>query len=190
MATVLALPLLYEAVVQRFADEAAAEVPPATPIAQPFGWREPTKRAGERRIVWVPGADGDVGEVGPARNPGRNPRPLATLDELFTVWIEGFDSSEPENELKQYTAARLLFDDWLRAVHHAAHGTYEIHSVRWVDDKNLRRHGATIRVVASVEAMVPDSESETAPVDTDADVTSYPSKDGVTDGETDTVSAA
>lgn len=190
MTTVLALPLVYEAVVARFALDAAAEDPPATPVAQPFGWREPAHRTGTRRIVWVPGDDGELGEVGPARNPGRNPRPLWTIDELFTVYVEAQDATAAENELAQYTAARLLFDAWLRAVYLAAHGTVRVTRSQWVSDKSTRRFGATIRAVVAIEAMVPDAPFETAPVDTAADVTTYLSEDGLTEGETDTVSAA
>lgn len=182
MATVLALPLLFEAVVAVF----AADTTPPTPVTQAFGWREPSKQAGERRIVWVPGDDGELGEVGPARNPGRNPRPLATVRELFTVYLEALDLTAPENELAQYTAARLLFDRWLRAVYVSAHGTFEIRSVAWVTDKQVRRHGATIRVVATIEAMVPDLELEVAPADAYAEVTTH-IEPVDTEGETDTV---
>lgn len=157
MSTVLAVPLLFEAVVARMDADAAAADPPETAVPQSFGWREPARRTGTRRIVWVPGDDGDIGEVGPPRNPGRNPRPLLTIHELVTVYLEAADLTAPEDELRQYTAARLLLDAWLRAVRLAAYGTFKIVSLAWVDDKNLRRHGATIRVLCSVEAMVPDS---------------------------------
>lgn len=142
-------------------------------VEQPFGWREPAKRSATFRIVWVPGDDqsGDLGEVGPARNPGRNSRPLATVQELFTVYIEARDNTAPQNELAQYTAARLLFDAWLRAVYLAAHGTFEIKSARWLADLKQSRAGATLRVLASVQAMVPDAPFEAAPADTAADVT-------------------
>jgi hypothetical protein len=152
MSIVLALPKLFEDVSSRLDTEAT--VPTASSV---FGWREPAKRAGTMpRVVWVPGDDGEMGPLDPARNPGRNPRPLATLRELFTVYLEAQDPSEPENELKQYIAARLLYDAWVRAVYLAAHGTFAIRSTRWVDDKTTRRFGATIRVVGAIEAMVPD----------------------------------
>jgi len=161
----------------------------ATPV-QVFGWREPAHRAGSMRIVWVPGDGGDLGEIAPPRNPRRNPRPLATVHELFTVFLEASDPAAPEDELAQYTAARLLFDAWLRAVYLASHGTYAIRSARWVDEKVTRRYGATLRVVGSIEAMVPDAPFESAPVDTEADVTTYLSEDGWTEGELDSVSAS
>lgn len=190
MTTVLAIPLLYEAVVARMDAEAAAADPPETAVPQPFGWREPARRTGTRRIVWVPGDDGDLGEFGPPRNPGRNPRSLGTIHELVTVYLEAADLTAPENELLQYTAARLLLDAWLRAVRLAAYGTFEVVSLAWVDDKNLRRHGATIRAVLSVQAMVPDEELETAPVDVAAHNTTHPSDTDEDEGELDVVSAA
>lgn len=172
MTVVLALETLYDAVVARMDADTVALDPTATPVPQPFGWREPAKRTGSMRIVWVPGDDesGDVGELGPARNPGRNPRSLATLRELFTVYIEAADITAPENERAQYTATRLLFDAWLRCVHLAARGTYSIESARWVNDKATRRYGATLRVLATIEAMVPDAPLEIAPTDTRASI--------------------
>lgn len=160
MAVVLALPRLFDAVVDRFADEGTA-------VTNAFGWREPARRTGEMRIVWVPGDDqsGALGDVLSARNPGRNPRPLATLGELFTVFVEAVDATAPEDERKQYEAARVLFDAWFRAVYLAARGTVAIRSAAWVTSKKERRYGATLRVVCSVEAMVPDAPAEIAPAD-------------------------
>lgn len=172
MTVVLALETLYDAVRARMDADTLALDPEATPVPQPFGWREPAKRTGTMRIVWIPGDDesGDLGELGPARNPGRNPRPLATLRELFTVYLEAADITAPEDERKQYTATRLLFDAWLRAVHLAARGTYTIESAGWVIEKTTRRYGAAIRVLATIEAMVPDAPLEVAPTDTRAEV--------------------
>lgn len=126
-----------------------------------FGWREPARRDGQSRIVYVPGDDGLLGEVLPARYPGRSPRPLATIDELVTVYLEGKDAAAPENERAQYTATRLLLDSWLAAVRRTCPGWAYVRECRWVDDKNLRRHGSTIRAVLVVEAMVPDLEPVT-----------------------------
>lgn len=171
MAVVLALPKLYDDVVARMDADAAAQDPPIEPVPQSFGWREPTKRSGSSlRIVWVPGDDrtGELGEVAPARNPGRNPRPLATLRELFTVYIEAHDPSAPEIERTQYQAARELLDAWIRAVHLASFGTYELSKPSWVIDKKERRFGATIRVLGTIEAMVPDEAHTLAPIYTRA----------------------
>lgn len=160
MTTILALPLLREAVVTLM-DADAAKVPMVAP-QQPFGWREPARRpeitagATWRRIVWVPGDDGDVGEFGPAKQPGRNPKSLATLGELFTVYLEAQDPSDPEDELKQYTVCRLLLDAWFRAAFLHAGQQLSIESTEWVTDKTTRRFGGTIRVVCTIQAMIPD----------------------------------
>lgn len=189
MATVLALPLLVEGVTADLEAVYAARTPAQTAPTHVFGWREP-QRHGATHIVWVPGNDGELGAIGPARNPGRNPRPLATIEELFTIYVHGFDATDPENELAQYTSARLLFDDVLASIYRVAHGTIAFGRATWVTAQNVRRHGATIRLVCSVQAMVPDEADGVAPTDTDAVVTSYGSDDPDDDeGETDTVSA-
>lgn len=167
MAIVLALPKLYDDVVARF----EAEAPGA--VKQSFGWREPPKQRVGPSIVWVPGAPGgSIGKIGPARNPGRNPRPLGTLEELFHVFISGHAPSAHEDERAQYQAARELFDAWYRAVYLAARGTFEVLSNDWqaVGVVNQRRHGAAIRVVCTIQAMVPDQVFEAAPVDTVAEI--------------------
>lgn len=172
MALVLALPKLFEDVVATF----AAAAGPATPVPQVFGWRERAKHptgpnAGmARRIVWVPGDDsnGNVGELGSAREPGRLPRPLATLHELVTVYLEAADLSSPsaaENELAQYAAARTLFNTWYAAVYGAARGTFGIVGTSWVVTQNERRHGAALRVLLAIDAMVPDETTAEAVTD-------------------------
>jgi hypothetical protein len=162
----LALPTLYDAVVARFDLD-------STNVESHFGWREPQKHKTARaRIVWVPGDEGGgTGNVDPARNPGGNPRSLATLRELFTVYIAADDPQFPENERSQYTATRLLFDAWVRAVYLAAHGTFSIESVSWNTSKNERRHGAELVCVCWIEALIPDAPYELAPPDTEADIT-------------------
>lgn len=133
-------------------------------VPQPFGWREPTKKGDSPRIVWVPGDDnGSMGELGGARYPGRMPRPIATLAELFTVYIFAQDQLDPEDEFKQYKAARLLFDRWLGAVYRSAHGTFRIESNDWVTDAKERRFGACITVLAAIDAMVPDLDDTDLP---------------------------
>lgn len=160
MAVVFALEDLFDRVKARMDADSAAEEPPATPVPHDFGWREPAKHARTtHRIVWVPGDDksGELGEVAPARNPGGNPRSLATLRELFTVYLVAQDPAAAEDERAQYHETRLLYDAWLRAVHLEAHGTYALQKPAWIIDKKERRHGAAIRVLGTIEAMVPDT---------------------------------
>lgn len=137
-----------------------------------FGTREPAKRDALPRIVFVPGDDSDVGEVGPVVKPGRNPRPLATLHELVTVFVEGFDGTAglAEDELAQWKATRLLFDAFLRAIYLAAYGTYAIRSTKWLNERSTRRHGYAIACVLSVGSMVPDAPAALAPVNVNAGV--------------------
>jgi hypothetical protein len=166
MATILALPYLYDLVVARFAAE-------STCVPNLFGWRAPDLKdhAGKPRIAWVPGDEaGELGELEAPKQPGRNPRSLATLGELFTVTLWGEDPSDPENERKQYQATRELFDAWWRAVYLAMPSKVKVVSVAWVIDKKVRRAGAAIRVVCTVEAMVPDEAYELAAVEANADI--------------------
>lgn len=156
MSTVLALELLYEDVVARFESEGAT-------MEQPFGWREPQRRLAGRRIVWVPGDDSDVGEISTPTKPGRNPRPLYTLDELCTIYVEAYDQEQPENERAQWRACRLLLDDVLRALYLSAHTRVSMRGARWVtNDKNERRAGAAVRLVIAIESMVPDADVDTS----------------------------
>lgn len=179
-AVCLALPELFDAVVARFdLDSTAAD--------QHFGWREPPRhKTSHARIVWVPGDEGaNTGNVDPARNPGGNPRSLATLRELFTVYIGADDPRFPEDERAQYVATRLLFDAWVRAVYLAAHGTFLIESVSWNTSKTERRHGAELVCVCWVEALIPDAPYALAPTDTEASIlTSLDDVDEVTTTDT------
>jgi hypothetical protein len=167
VADTLALEALYNAVVARFTAE-------GSPVLHTFGWREPNRQTGAgNRVVWRPGDDGgNAGELGPPRNPGRNPRPLATLREIVTIYIQGHDatSGKHENELAQWKATRLLYDAVVRAIYLAAHGTYEILSTAWEIDKNERRYGATLVLILAIESMIPDAELTPAPVDVSAEI--------------------
>lgn len=189
MAIVLALPRLYDAVVARFALDAAALDPPAPPAPNVFGWRKPTEQLRtSHRVAWVPGDDesGELGALGPAKAPGRNPRPLATLDEIFTVYLDAFDIAAPNDERAQYEAARQLFDAWWRAVYLAARGTVSLERATWMVERKTARRGATIRALCRIEAMVPDAASEVAPVDVEASVTAHIDPND-TEGETEVV---
>lgn len=180
MAEILALEKLYTDVLSLFLEEGTFSVDPdpdkaakQTADANPFGWREPSRQGNrDSRIVWVPGdPSGALGPVEGPKYPGRiDPgRPLATLNELFTVYISAADRTKPiSNEFRQWKAARLLFDAWYRAVYLAAHGTFRILSSSWQLGKIERQYGAAIRVVAAIESMVPDEAPELAPADTGA----------------------
>jgi hypothetical protein len=164
MADVLALEVLFDAVVARF----AAETPDGqTPVPNLFGWREPAqKMTTGARILWIPGdPNGSLGDLLPATQPGRNPRSLATIDEAFTVEILSHDATALEVERAQYHVTRLLFDAWYRAVYHAMPGRVRIISHEWITDRKERRFGAGIRAVCAVSAMIPDAPLEQLTVD-------------------------
>jgi hypothetical protein len=160
MAETLALEKLYDDVRALFTGE-------GTICTHTFGWRTPANQRIGTRIAWVPGDPrGNAGEDAPARNVGRNPRPIATLRELFTCYISADDPDDPENEALQYRATRLLYDAWRRAMYLSAHGTFAIRSTSWEIDKNERRRGACIVCVVALEAMIPDEPLVSVPVDT------------------------
>jgi len=136
-----------------------------------FGWRERDRHEGIRRVVWEPGDDGLLGELAPARGPGGNPRSLYTLNEACAVYLEAVDETDAataENERAQYIAARLLLDAFLRALYITSHGRVSLSDPRWVDKDNVRRYGATIRIVFALGAQVPDALQTTAYASTNA----------------------
>lgn len=180
MADILALEKLFTDVSARFVAE-------DTGATNEFGWRVPAMQVIGARIAWVPGdPSGSAGETGAARNPGRNPRSLATFHELFHVIISAQDPSAPEDEALQYKRTRLLRDAWYRAVYLAARGTFSIKAERWVVDKMERRFGTALLVVCSIQSMVPDEALQGVPADTVAVIAT--SELDVT--ETKTISAA
>jgi hypothetical protein len=164
LATTLALPRLYDAVVARFALDAMG-------VPMFFGWRSPAQQRVGDNILWVPGDDaGKLGAMLPPKYPGRNPRSIWTLEEIVTIYISAADVSAVEVERAQYQTTRLLFDALLVAIHDAAHGTYRIVSDEWITTKNERRYGAAIRLVLAVQAPITGDVIESAPVDTAAQI--------------------
>lgn len=168
---VLALELLYDAVCARFAVEGPHGV------AQPFGWRPPAQQHVGPRIVWIPGdpVGTMAGVVGPARNPGGSPRSIGTIDERFTCVISSQDPSDPENERLQYRCTRLLADYWYRAVYLYAYGIFAVDAEEWLIDRKERRFGTALRVVATIQAALPDTGPDggtttDAPADTDVEI--------------------
>jgi hypothetical protein len=150
MAYLLALPWLFDQVSASFAAE-------SVPAVNLFGWRVPAQHAIGNRLAWFPGdPTGAFGQIAPPRNPGGYPRSLATTLEVFTVIINGQDPTEPENERLQYAIVRYLRDAWYRAVHNTVHGAWALKSEQWITDRNERRYGAALRIIAQIEATVPD----------------------------------
>lgn len=180
MTSSLAVLDLYDRVVARMAAALGASAPEAS-----FGWREPAVHAtSARSVVWVPGEDGDLGAFAAPRSPGRNPRSLATLHELVTIYVEAFDDTDIESERAQYEVCRTLLDDLLQALYLEAHGAMSIESARWVDDKALRRAGAAVRLVIAVQAVIPDAVSIETTAGSSTDVAELDQTETVTTQET------
>ncbi len=164
MAVFLALPWLFDMVSAQFAADGNDAV-------HLFGWRAVGKQVDSNRVVWVPGdPNGDIGAVIAPRFPGvrESGRPLTNVLESFHCYITGYDRTAKDDERAQYTAARLLFDDVVRAIYLAAHGNFEGKASRWVTEKKEFRAGATILLTGTVRAVQPDTQVAKAPVDTGA----------------------
>jgi hypothetical protein len=167
MAVVLALENLFDKVVARFASE-------GTLIDNHFGWKEPPRQGGNpNRIIWTPGdGSNSLGDLGGPRYPGSLPaRPLAMLNESFTVVIVGADPQAKDDDRSQYHQTRLNYDAWVRAVYLAAHGTYSIKSQSWDITRKEGRFGAAIKVVGSIQAVIPDEPFAFAPITTSVEAT-------------------
>lgn len=169
---VLAWELLFDGVVKYFADEKIF-------IPNRFGWRKPANQPEmPARVIWVPGDDasGNIGKMLPPKNPGRIPeRPLATLEEIFTIYCVGADSIDRTDERRQYRAARLVLDQWYRALYYAAsaeglRGRFAVLSGAWKTEIKERPNGGAIRLLVTAEAMIPDAPASYVSVDTEAEL--------------------
>ena len=165
MSDTLALEALHDSVVARFTAD-------STPCTLLFGWKERAQQAIAPRIVMVPGDEtGALGEWLPARQPGRNPRSIGTLGELFHVVISAQDPTAPESDRAQYKVTRLLFDAWWRAAFLFAGARLQLVAARWLVDRITRRFGGGMVVTCTYEAMIPDAPLYELPFVPGADIT-------------------
>lgn len=167
---ILAVPILYRDVQAVFAED-YADGGEISPVVFDFGWTKEARQDNQapttgNRIVFVPGddKDGRAGDDVAARWPGDEfERPIANLDEVFTVYLWAYDSEAPEGpdyELFQYTAARLLYDAFRRACYLKARQTFKITAIKWqTDNRKLRAKGAELRLVCSIQCKVPDKSA-------------------------------
>lgn len=74
---------------------------------------------GANRVVFYEGDEaGNLGEiVGPKPKNDGGPRVLFTWNQLFTVSIWAADESDTNDELKQFVALSLLWENTMQAVH-------------------------------------------------------------------------
>src|SRR5678815_4371222 len=164
----LALEVLYNDVVARFATE-------ASDVKLVFGWRSPPNQLTQgigraNRIAFVPGVDGKMGEYVGARAPGRDPRPLRTLLEQCTIYcwaFDGPDSATANNQLAQWRAARFLHDATIRAIELCLRKTSLANlpssssvkpysAAEWVLPDAERTFGAELRFVLTLESAITD----------------------------------
>ena len=180
MAVVFALEHLFDKVVQRFAAE-------GTSIENSFGWKDPPRQStNPNRIIWTPGdGSGSLGDLGAPRYPGGQPaRPLAMLLESFTALIVGDNPQSPNDDRAQYHQTRLNYDAWLRAVYLAAVGTFTIKSQAWDVTRKEGRMGAAIKVVGTIQAVIPDAPYTFADANTEGVATaSIVGPDGSTESD-------
>ena len=132
-----------------------------------FGRRETPKQLNKGqhgRVVFQPGDDsGRAGTWGSARQPGRNPRPLATWKELFVVFVWSIDHEAPDDELKQYESTKRLFGLVYAAMYRAAYGTIAMGNPAWVVRglHDERFNGAELRVECTLDSPIFDLHWET-----------------------------
>jgi hypothetical protein len=151
----------------RLQSETAARLDPAPSVV--FGWRQQIAQnnqgsGGGNRVVLQPGdPSGKIGDLGGAKLPGRNPPPIATLTEIATLYIWGFDPSDRSNTLLQWTAARRLHDVVVAVCLRAFRGRWKALSNTWLRSDLTQPMGAELELVFAVEAMVPDDLVPVAP---------------------------
>lgn len=190
---VLVWELLFDGVAAQFAEDAIV-------CENTFGWREPTtypKAPGVRKISWVPGdPTGDAGKLASPVQVDGLAKSLATLEEVFTVYVYAADVANLVNERAQYRAARLLYDQWFRAVYLAAYsvgtgGRFAVLKHTWETAKKERPHGACIRALCTAQAQIPDMPYVFAPTDAHAewagslgDTETSPALGGITETQT------
>lgn len=159
----LALEHLFERIVAE-----TAERVPVNPPSCVFGWREAVKQSnqgsgGAARVVLQPGdPTGKVGDLGGAKGPGRNPPPVATMVELATLFLWAVDLTDT-SDMGQWRAARRLHDLVLPILIRTFQGRWKQLSKEWMRPELERRFGAEMKVVISVEAMVPGDVIPEAP---------------------------
>lgn len=167
---------VYEQVVALFAARAGC-----SDIIFNFGWREQNKRVEgnvRSRVTFVPGdPSGKLGKLNMAKYPGPGaeaPRNLGSLDELITIYCYAMDRDNPEDELLNYNATRLLWDDVYAALWRVYHGHFSIDDIAYSHKALERRSGCEIRAIIKAIAPIPDTFDETVvvqPTKVEGDIT-------------------
>lgn len=129
-----------------------------TPAEVLLGAREVTKQVNQgagraARVVFVPIG----GRYAAPRNPGRNPRPLATWLATAEVHVWGYDGTKTNDEEAQIEAAWTLHDAVVRAIYLAAHGTFTLDQPKWNNAVVERTFGKEMIFTLSIECPVMDT---------------------------------
>lgn len=131
----------------------------------------------QNRVVVVPGDEkGALGEYGPATKPrlgigALTPRTLATLKEVFRVYVWAIDRSvadgQPDYERAQYRAARFLHDQVYRAIFNCRAGTVQAQMTKpqVVVNTTERRAGCELVFWLVLTAKIPDDPGPVAEPD-------------------------
>lgn len=154
-----------------------------------LGWRKDTQQVNEgdgtaNRIIIQPGTpDGDAGELAAPRQVGpglrtawppptdENPqspddlvgRALDDWAERATVYVWAVDATAPEDDRRQYVAARCLLQWFRRAARYAARQACEVGAIRWVNIANVeRQYGRELQLDLTLHAPILDLADEIA----------------------------
>ena len=123
MAVRYPLELLIDSVKAQVAEDWGNPDEPAINVV--FGHKEPRKNIniGTRgRFVFTDcDADGDLGEIGPAKQWPQPADPLFTLYHVFLVYVFAYDpaAAEDEDELAQYHMGMKVLTEAIRAIYNA-----------------------------------------------------------------------
>jgi len=151
MAVILALQDLYDRIAADFATKN---------VVFNFGSRSITRQptTSFQIIDIVPGNEsGDIGSFVMPREIGGNPRHLYDILENFTVYVRGFDGSEPENQLRQYTATMLLAQAVIASARDAVPGNIIFNGWKWNRaNNNERQFGGQIILSCVLRSPVVD----------------------------------
>lgn len=136
-------------------------------VAVSVGTKKPTQQNNQgegtaRRIVFVPKG----GQYGPAIQPGRNPRPLHTLNENLDVFVWARGPTIPANppdqpkpippdEMSSYAAAWDLKENLMVAMRRIAYGTYQLGNLRHLNGTNKTEKVNGWEMVFDMKLQVP-----------------------------------
>jgi hypothetical protein len=115
-----------------------------------------------QKVVLAPGDEAlSLGKLGPPQGPGGDiERRIASLDELFRIYVAAYDTTAPGDPKLQYVTTRDLFNT-VFAVTRSSYRAFLPVSCKWVVGSVAAPFGAALMMVASVRDSIVDwSEGE------------------------------